>query len=206
MQTRGAVEAAKAMISRQNDEGRVAYGREATGRLRRNIFWGTSNNLQMLEDPSGNRRFLPVIVNGEANFDWLRANIEQLVGEAAVLESKGETFQLPREVWAEASARQEAARAKSDVELILEQLFPPERGPLIATAAELLMYVRSAVGHSVAPKQLAAPMRRLGFVSGAHRIDGAAIWAWRRGSAGEAVRVLGRLPPSGTLPMPDKPV
>ena len=189
MRTRGEVDAVKAMISRQVDAARVAYGREVTERPRRNIFFGTTNNPQMLEDQSGNRRFLPVTVPGEIRFNWLRANVEQLVGEAAHFESQGETFNLPRELWAEAAERQEAARAKADFELILDELFAPERGPLLISAADLVVRMRNAAGRPIAPKQLAPAMRGLGFVSASQRLDGVTAKVWRRGSAETAVRI-----------------
>src|SRR5260221_14288828 len=60
MRTRGEVDAVKAMISATHDEGRPAYGRATVKRPRRNIFIGTTNRMEFLEDQSGGRRVLPI--------------------------------------------------------------------------------------------------------------------------------------------------
>jgi hypothetical protein len=200
MRSRGDVDSVKAMLSRTVDAARVAYGREPIERPRRNIFVGTTNAPEMLDDTTGNRRFLPVTVTGEIRLDWLRENIAQIVGEAATLESQGATFNLPRAVWGDAAARQDAARAQSDYEVILAELFPAERGALWISAADLQIRVRNAVVRSVPPKQIAGAMRALGFVNASQRIYGATAKVWRRGNVDEAQRI-GQFP--ATLPLPN---
>jgi predicted P-loop ATPase len=106
----------KAMLSRTHDYGRPAYGRTPIERPRRNIFLGSTNSTEPLEDPTGNRRYLPVQVTREINLAWVRANVAQLIGEACHLESAGATFDIPREAWKDAAQRQEASRKKSTAE------------------------------------------------------------------------------------------
>jgi hypothetical protein len=106
----------KAMLSRTHDYGRPAYGRTPIERPRRNIFLGSTNSTEPLEDPTGNRRYLPVKVTREINLAWVRANVAQLIGEACHLESAGGTFVIPREAWKDAAQRQEASRKKSTAE------------------------------------------------------------------------------------------
>jgi predicted P-loop ATPase len=110
------VEDVKAFISTQSDNYTRKYEAFACDHARRCIFIGTSNNKRPLQDESGNRRFLPVHVVGEANLEWLQANVEQLIGEAAVREANGETFRIPRESWDDAAEHQEAARHISPIE------------------------------------------------------------------------------------------
>ena len=81
MRTRGEVDATKAMISATHDEGRPAYGRSIVKRPRRNIFVGTTNRPEFLEDPSGARRFLPIVVQGEINLEFVREHLPQLIGK-----------------------------------------------------------------------------------------------------------------------------
>jgi predicted P-loop ATPase len=106
----------KAMISRTTDAGRTAYARAVTERPRRNIFCGSTNDDTPLEDPSGNRRFLPIRIDQEVDLPGLRSAVFQLVGEAAARHTRGESFDIPREVWAIAATHQEAARSVSDME------------------------------------------------------------------------------------------
>lgn len=53
-------EAAKAFLSRQSEFYRLPYAKRPTDNLRTNIFIGTTNKDEFLEDPTGNRRWYPV--------------------------------------------------------------------------------------------------------------------------------------------------
>lgn len=129
MRTRGDVEAAKSMVSTTHDEGRTAYGRFTTKRARRNILIGSTNKVEFLEDPSGNRRFLPVNVVGTIDLKWVKANLPQLIGEACaglaavIAPHNGEKIELPPEVWDIAGEHQEAARVKTVAEDLLSDTF-----------------------------------------------------------------------------------
>jgi hypothetical protein len=171
MRTRGEVNTVKAMISRTHDEGRPAYGRKPIKRARRHIFVGSTNDVEFLEDQSGGRRFLPIRVQGEINLEWVRAYLAQLVGEAATLQSQGALVGLPREVWAIAGEHQEAARAKSGVEILLEEWFPGE-APMWVSAGNLVLLLRAATGRDVSAKTYGKTMRKLKFVSKAFRPAG----------------------------------
>lgn len=69
------VEAVKGYITRQRDKYRMPYARLVTDNPRRNIFIGTTNNVQFLTDKTGNRRFYPVEV--ECTGTWLYDNKEE---------------------------------------------------------------------------------------------------------------------------------
>lgn len=116
------IEDVKQFISTQKDNATLKYDREASEPRRRCVFVGTSNNPRPLADATGGRRFLPVHVHGEIDLEWLRANVEQLIGEAASLETEGESFGIPRELWAVAGEHQEAARQGTIVEERLHDL------------------------------------------------------------------------------------
>lgn len=118
----------KAFISTQSDNYTRKYEAFAGDHPRRCIFIGTSNNKRPLQDDSGNRRFLPVHVQGEANLEWLQANVEQLIGEAAVREAEGDTFRVPRELWAVAAEHQEAARHIAPIEELITEWFDRPAG------------------------------------------------------------------------------
>jgi hypothetical protein len=70
---------------------RDAYGRPENMRPMRRTFviWHTRNNDKFLEDPTGNRRFLPMPIHGYINHDWLRQNKDQLWAEVKELEERG---------------------------------------------------------------------------------------------------------------------
>lgn len=163
MKTRGEVAAVKAMVSRTHDEGRPAYGRSPVKRPRRHIFVGTTNEREFLEDISGGRRFLPIVVRGEIDLAWVRANLPQLVGEAATLQSRGREIGLPREVWALAGEHQEAARVTSATEELLRDWYETPESEVYVCAAKIVKRLADE-RQSASHKAVAAIMRRLGYV------------------------------------------
>lgn len=158
----------KAMLSRQVDAGRTAYARSVTERPRRNIFIGTTNEDEPLTDTTGNRRFLPVPIKTEIDLEWLKANKDQLIGEAAALESAGDDFTIPRTLWAAAAEHQEKARTQSDAEVILTEWFgEPQTAPdktEYITAMDLT-FIMEKLGSSryMSNAQRGRLMRNMGF-------------------------------------------
>jgi predicted P-loop ATPase len=123
------VEHVKSFLSATSDNFTRKYEAFATDHPRRCCFVGTSNSRRPLQDSSGNRRFLPVQVQGEVNTDWLRANVEQIMGECATREAQGEIFAIPRSVWEAAGKHQEAARAMSATEELCQEWFDRPAAP-----------------------------------------------------------------------------
>jgi predicted P-loop ATPase len=180
MRTRGEVDAVKAMISATHDEGRPAYGRSIVKRPRRNIFCGTTNRLEFLEDPTGARRFLPIVVQGEINLDIVRQQLPQLIGEAATLQSRGVDINLPRELWATAAEHQAAATSQSSAEVLLNDWFAGE-APCWISPANLVLLLRVALGRDVSRGAYAPAMAKLGFVSKTRRVGNDSPRVWVRG-------------------------
>jgi predicted P-loop ATPase len=196
MRTRGEVDAVKAMISATHDEGRPAYGRSIVKRPRRNIFVGTTNRPEFLEDPSGGRRFLPIVVQGEINLDFVRQQLPQLIGEAATLQSRGADINLPRELWATAAEHQLAATAKSSAEVLLSDWFAGE-APCWISSGNLVLLLRVALGREVSRGAYAPVMANLGFVNKTRRVGESVPRVWVRGEPGKAMGYGPSLSPSG---------
>lgn len=81
------VEEVKAFISQQRDHYRRPYERTISDIKRKCVMAGTTNSLQFLSDPTGNRRFLPIEVHSDGsdlynNEKKVRALIEQCWAEA----------------------------------------------------------------------------------------------------------------------------
>lgn len=60
-------DAVKKFLTSQVDTYRPKYGRNVRQFFRRNIFVATTNDAEMLNDPTGNRRFLPISCNGDGD-------------------------------------------------------------------------------------------------------------------------------------------
>jgi primase-polymerase (primpol)-like protein len=113
----------KAIISMQSDKYRPAYGRLSVDFPRRIVFAMTTNQDEFLKDDTGNRRWLPVKCEKNANIDWLRENRDQLFAEAyeRVIVKKETVYEFPEE---ETLAAQNAARVRDpNVDAIAEWYF-----------------------------------------------------------------------------------
>ncbi len=95
------VETVKAFASRQDDKYRVAYGTVVESHPRQSVIFGTTNTTTgFLRDVTGNRRFWPVVINGETDkhpWDLNDAYIEQVWAEAFTLYNAGEPLILEGE-------------------------------------------------------------------------------------------------------------
>lgn len=106
---RSDVETVKTFISKKEDTYRAAYGRNTMTVPRQCVFFGTTNEQEFLRDRSGSRRWWPIIVEKDVDFDRLRGNIDQIWAEASVAEASGEKLWLDkpelREEWEKVVAR-----------------------------------------------------------------------------------------------------
>lgn len=121
------IEAVKHFISKQKDDYRPAYARTPETFKRQSVFFGSTNNLEFLKDPTGNRRFWPVLC-GQSKvtkdvFKQLEKEVDQLWAEAVILYNKGEKLYLDKEVEAIARVQQEAHSEKDErMGIIVEYL------------------------------------------------------------------------------------
>ena len=93
------VESIKHFISKSEDMFRPAYGRVIETYKRQCIFVGTTNNKDFLRDPTGNRRFMPMVMEVEnAKYsifkDLTDEVVDQLWAEAYQLYIDGEDLYL----------------------------------------------------------------------------------------------------------------
>lgn len=78
------IEHIKAFVTRTHEEWIPKYREFATKFPRRLVFVGTTNSDEFLDDPTGNRRFLP-LRTGRVDVDGIARDREQLWAEAAAL-------------------------------------------------------------------------------------------------------------------------
>jgi predicted P-loop ATPase len=108
----------KMFASKQVDAARPAYGRSRVDRPRRCIMVATTNEKTYLRDPTGNRRFWPVLLHGvihkpEAgirmiDLTGIKRDRDQLWAEAAAVEATGEPLVIPEKLWPAAKVQQQA--------------------------------------------------------------------------------------------------
>ena len=108
--TREQVEHNKHLISRRIDISRMAYGHETEEFPRRFTMVGTTNDARPLQSRTGNRRFIVIEIRQQADLSWLEQNFSQIWAEFIEIEkSYGFALDLPSELRAEATAKQEAS-------------------------------------------------------------------------------------------------
>ncbi|PPD27518.1 MAG: hypothetical protein CTY20_12515 [Hyphomicrobium sp.] len=170
------VEHVKAFLSRQADRGREAYNRIVSEVPRQCIFIGTTNSEHYLMDPTGNRRFWSVKV-GRIDVESLKRDLHQLWAEAAHWEAKGESIQLPEELWGAAAAEQ-AQRVVDDPYLsTLAQKLGNLHGKIVKNDVYKLLELPVGQRHTGHERRVGEAMRGLGWRTTKLRRDGAGPYA-----------------------------
>jgi predicted P-loop ATPase len=126
------IETVKSFISRTDDKYRASYGVNVESHLRQSIVVGTTNSeTGFLRDITGNRRFWPVQVSGNARmkpWDMKEFNVQQIWAEALILYHLGENLFLEGEEAKLAGEQQNAAmetdERKGIVRKYLDTLLP----------------------------------------------------------------------------------
>lgn len=91
-------DAVKAFLSKTHDIYRVAYAQHTTRFPRQCVFWGTTNDVEFLRDPTGDRRTYPIDCMVETPtktiFGDLDEEVDQIWAEAVELYKKGTKIHL----------------------------------------------------------------------------------------------------------------
>ena len=106
--TKTEVDEIKQFITKRGDKYRVAYDRVITDFPRKCVFFGTTNNWNFLKDPTGNRRFWPVVVEPDKRIksvftDLSEYEIGQVWAEVLKAFRSGEPLTLSPNIDREAS-------------------------------------------------------------------------------------------------------
>ena len=138
---RADIEQVKGFITRQDDgHVRLAYARSPESLPRRFILVATTNDESDLpNDPTGNRRFVPIVLRDGVNVEaWMAEVREQLWAEALHLYREGRRANLPRELFESQRDRAELHRDRDDlIEDAIANL--PDGGPYrLARIVEML--------------------------------------------------------------------
>lgn len=128
-------ESTKHFLTKQIDQFRPAYGHVIESYPRQNIFVGTTNIRDFLKDPTGNRRFLPILANMQSSTksvdtDLVGDTIHQIWAEAVHYFMQGERLYLGSEAAAQAKAIQAGHMERDEraglIERFLDKLLPED--------------------------------------------------------------------------------
>lgn len=150
---------------------REPYGRANVTLKRLAVLCGTTNELQLLNDPTGNRRFLPVEVISINHAAYNAIDKADLLIEAYNLYKSGFKWQLDKEDIAYLNGNTEKFEIHSaERELILKYFKVPDQDTHSLNIermsnTDILVYIQSKVGGAVrlGSKTVTQEMNRLGF-------------------------------------------
>lgn len=182
-------EAIKAWIVQQEERWTPKWQERETAFPRRAVLWGTSNPADILDDATGERRWLPVECLGTLDVDGLIADRDQLWAEALVrwsmlgIEWQDAERMAPaehvkfkvRDTWAGIIERW------MDEPIDVSNETPNERGWVRMEDVLRLALGLEVRGLTQAHERRAgAVLRLLGWKAQGHRVDGKSIWCWVR--------------------------
>ncbi len=127
------VEQIKHFVSKEEDTYRAAYARRTQSHPRQCAFFGTTNDYEFLRDPTGDRRFWPVVVTNagkESGASLSADTVDQIWAELVEAYDAGEKWHLSEEMEAIAKEVQkehtETNGKQGMVERFLETLLPKD--------------------------------------------------------------------------------
>jgi predicted P-loop ATPase len=189
------IEALKATLSRSHDRARLAWGRIAADVPRQWVGAGTTNSRQYLRDQTGNRRFWGVPTGDIDLARFSRAVVDQLWGEAAREEARGDpqAIRLDPALYDAAAAMQAERTAEDPVHELLAQALDGQADVRIP-AEDVWCIVGYGDGRARTQElnvRLGETMQRLGYSRERGRRDGKLTY-WYRSGAGTRVLVAQR--------------
>jgi predicted P-loop ATPase len=188
---KGEVEAFKAMLSRQSDRARLAYGKRTCDVPRQFVLIATINpdGGGYLRDVTGNRRYWPVKV-GAVDLEALRRDRDQLWAEAAHYEAQRESLELPRELWEQAAAEQEARLQVEPWEEILAPLLEGKCGHIPTDVLWRRLDIKTDRQDGNMGRRLTQIMGRLGWTKTKRRHNGPLVPCFSNDPKGEWIGII----------------
>lgn len=178
---RGDSDLIKALLSREKDTYRPAYGRNVVHQPRQCILIGTTNHGNYLKDDTGNRRFIPVQV-GPIDVAALAADRDQLWAEATHAYREGMDLR-----WTEAT--RQALAGEQDGRLIRDEWEESvreylEKDPEAKLRGKTIVFDCFGITEDkfdrTMQQRLASIMTRLGWKSGTPWVEGKKVRAYMR--------------------------
>jgi len=194
---KGDVEHVKALLSRNSDFARLAYGRLPLEVPRQFVVIGSTNATDYLRDVTGNRRFWPVRV-GQFDIAGLKRVRDQLWAEAADAEAKGEPIRMDETLYGAAAIEQDLRTTIDAFEEILAPLLDGKVGKISSENIWSWLDITKVNRTQVAKERLGGVMRRLGWEYAQRSYDGVKLWGYAKGSREEREKLL-------TLPKKKEP-
>lgn len=165
------IAAVKSFISKVQINERLPYDRKNTILKRRASFFGSTNNFEILDDPTGSVRWLCFEING-INFNYSKeVEINQVWAEAHHLYKSGFQFELTKEEIKQNEDRNKRFQVLSMERELIAKLFEPDEEKHFnnfMTATDVLDKLQglSNIGHKLNKIQVGKALNSLDFPKG----------------------------------------
>jgi predicted P-loop ATPase len=154
---------------------RKPYGRLSEDFLRIAALAGTSNNIEILSDPTGNRRIIPIEVNAISHEKYNAIDKVALWMEAYKAFKDGEGYELTNEDIARLGQNtNEFEEASLERELVMKYFSKPDgsRAASAFTPSEIKAYIEVRTNQRLSLIKLGMELKKLGFEQRRVQIDG----------------------------------
>lgn len=158
----------KAMVTMKGINERAAYGHNKERRTHIASFCGTGNNIQFLNDPTGNRRWLPFEIEDIQDPNLHPLDYEGIYSQAFALWKNGFRYWFDREdIEVLNQHNQNFEVPNLEKELILSHFRRPAPGEYgtFVTTAYILNRINAYIRQPLNPTKVGITMRQLGFES-----------------------------------------
>lgn len=176
------VDSLKAFISRSTDHIRLAYAHFPSDLPRRGVIVGSTNDEQCLpNDPSGNRRFVPIRVNGDQDTiaKLRKLDPDQLWAEALALHRERVPIYLAPAILPTHFSEAERHRFHNEhLETEVERAVVTHGKDGVLTLAQIFTTIGVREPKAVQQREVAGILKSFGCTRVVRRIDGRNTKAW----------------------------
>lgn len=167
--------ALKSILSKQTFSLREPYGRNNVDLRRLAVLCGTTNEENILNDTTGNRRIIPIPVFSINHKDYNEIDKTEVFMEAYQLWRSGFNWQLTREDIDNLATQTVQFESHSlEYELIIKWYAKPSPGHFTdyMTASDIKVEIEGKTGQKLLLDRIGKEMQRIGFKQVSKRIDG----------------------------------
>lgn len=167
----------KEMLSKQTFSLRVPYGKGNEDLNRLAVLCGTSNDNSVLNDPTGNRRIIPVEIVSIDHAKYNAIDKIDLIMEAYWLYKSGFNWQLTKEDIIELNQNTEVFVDYSiEYEHIQRYLLLPDEGGCLEwSGTEIKSYLERQTMQKLSLKKLGMELKAMGFMQEVKKVNNKAV-------------------------------
>ncbi len=162
----------KRLLSADSFDIREAYGRHSAVRKRIATLCGTCNELEILNDPTGNRRFIPIELNEPYDFELYNSiDKDQLLAYAKKLLDEGLTTELTDEEldYLQTEQTPNYSEISPEAELLYKFFDPPSKyqDPVLSnfmTTTEIKNHIETHSVQRISMRKLGLELRKMQYI------------------------------------------